>query len=149
MTPADLRSVLDRAVDELQPDEYADAIGLSAAFQARLLARLTSPASKSPTTGPMLEWRNAKEIAAELNLKPSAIYLWARTGRIPVEVFGRFRRFNLEAVRRALAADSKLPPLGTTADANGHRAGNGATYRAPTKLPVKASGNAGGTECPQ
>jgi len=80
VTPADLRSVLDRAVDELLPDQLADAIGCPAAFQARLLARLTSPPSKPLATDDVVD---VATLAGELGLARSWLRAQARANALP------------------------------------------------------------------
>jgi len=71
-----------------------------AALQSALAARLATVAPASPT-GRLL---TAKELAAEVRYSLDTIYDMARTGRIPVAARkGRAVRFDLQAVRRALA----------------------------------------------
>jgi len=70
------------------------------ALQSALAARLATMAPASPT-GRLL---TAKELAAEVRYSLDTIYDMARTGRIPVAARkGRAVRFDLQAVRRALA----------------------------------------------
>jgi excisionase family DNA binding protein len=107
---ANLRIALDRAVADAEPTTLPDLVAICAATQARAIARLATPSSTpaTPTT-----WHTAEQIAAALNVKPSAVFEWARARRIPCEKFGRFSRFNLDAVRAALASNAKMPALGT------------------------------------
>jgi len=53
----------------------------------------------------------AGELAALLRLRPSTIKSWAREGRIPCMRFSKgVVRFDLDAVREAIAAEAEHPP---------------------------------------
>ena len=74
-----------------------------AALQSALAARLASvPTTPVPPTPP--QWVKAPEVAAALAIPLARVYELQRTGRVPVQRLGRSVRFDLEAVRRALAA---------------------------------------------
>jgi hypothetical protein len=103
MTAADLRRCLDTAVVELPADETADAIGLCAAAQARLLARLTAPVA--PVTDKLV---NAKVMAEILDVPEGWVRDRGRGGQIPTHRLGHHVRFSPRAV---LEAVRKLPPL--------------------------------------
>ncbi len=100
MTVAELRAVLDAAVVEAPTAEIPDVIDLLAAVQAKLLARLAAPA---PPVGPSAVPIDAEAAAVALNVPVSQIYALARQKRIPVLRIGKYVRFDLAAVRAALA----------------------------------------------
>jgi len=71
------------------------------ALQAALAARLATVEHPASPTGRLL---TAKELAAEIRYSLDTVYDMARMGRIPVAARrGRAVRFDLQAVRRALA----------------------------------------------
>ena len=107
MTLADLRRALDAAVAELPTVDVADAIGLCAAAQSRLLAKLTAPA---PVADHHDELVTAETVAERFHLALSSVHELARQGKIPCRMFGRWRRFNLAEVAAA-GLDSKTPSL--------------------------------------
>lgn len=110
-TLADLHTMLSAAVVELPATDLADAVGACAAAQARLLARLTMPAP-TPATGSTS--MTARQLADVFEVPVSQIYEQARQGRIPCVRLGKYRRFDLAAVRQALAdgSGSKTVELG-------------------------------------
>lgn len=116
MNLAELRALVGAVpVDEL-PTIVAELAGL----QALALVRIGS-AHGGPRSGDTPPRRQtASEVADALGVEASAIYDWARKGRIPSERYGRFVRFELAEVRAAL--NSKRGSLGTRKKprANGH-----------------------------
>lgn len=104
-----LRAAVD-AVADLPVVDLPDALGVLVAGAARAQLRLAMPAMRStaPTTN-----LTAEQVASALNVRPSAVYEWHRAKRIPGERYGRFLRFDLDAVRRALAEDSKTVCFGS------------------------------------
>ena len=72
-----------------------------AALQSALATRLATVEHPASPTGRLL---TAKELAAEIRYSVDTVYDMARTGRIPVAARkGRAVRFDLQAVRKALA----------------------------------------------
>jgi excisionase family DNA binding protein len=109
--PSTLRGVLDAVVVELPAAALPDLIGVLAVTQARAQARLTVP--PLPAVG--AEDLTAEALAAVFSVPTTQIYEQARQGRIPCLRLGRYVRFNLAAVRQALAsaASTESPSLGT------------------------------------
>ena len=100
VTLANLRVALETAAAELPSGDLADAVGLLAAAQARLMGRLTAPIPTLPEAG---EWVTAAEVAQRFKLALSSVHELARQGRLPCRMFGRYRRFNLAEVASAVA----------------------------------------------
>lgn len=102
MNLADLRLALTTASVEELPDIIAQLEACKALAWIRLVAATASTqgqdASRNQTAG---------QISAALGVPESAVYDWARKGRIPSERYGRFVRFSLAEVRTAL--NSKRP----------------------------------------
>jgi hypothetical protein len=94
-----IRRALDAVVLELPADDIADAIGLCAATQARLLARLTAPTAAVPT-----KLVNAAEMAAILDVPENWVRDKTRADALPHRQLGHYIRYDpievLEAVRR-------------------------------------------------
>jgi excisionase family DNA binding protein len=109
---ANLRAALEAAASEVPAADLADAIGLCASAQARMLARLTAP---PPASTDAAEWVTAEEVAQRFHLALSSVHELARQGRLPHQMFGRYRRFNLAIVASAVAepaSNSKTISLG-------------------------------------
>lgn len=54
------------------------------------------------------------EVAAAFRVEPKTVARWARSGRLPaVRTLGGHRRFRLEDVRAALAADDGIEGVST------------------------------------
>ncbi len=107
LTLAELRLVLER-VAELPAADRADAIGLVAAAQARLLTLLVMPPNAVPADSDRLV--DAETLAERFSLSISTVHELARAGQIPCKMFGRYRRFNLAEV--AAAGGFNLGELG-------------------------------------
>jgi hypothetical protein len=104
MNLAEVRRVLDVAAVDLPVDELPDLIGLLESIKARALARMTVPAPTVPISS---GWVCADRIAEAFDVPVSQVYALARQDRIPHVKIGKYTRFDLEAVRHALArADS-------------------------------------------
>ena len=95
MTLAALRAALDAAVAELPATELPDLVGLLAAAQARAQIRLTAPLPMPKG----VECLTAAQVADAFNVPRSMICELARRGDIPCQHLGKYRRFNLDAVR--------------------------------------------------
>jgi excisionase family DNA binding protein len=98
MTLAALRVALDAAVAELPAAELPDLVGLLAAALARAQIHLVTP----PPAPVPVECLTAAQVADAFNVPRSMIYELARRGDIPCQHLGKYRRFNLDAVRQAL-----------------------------------------------
>lgn len=94
-----LRSALTAAVAELPDTDVADVIGMLAAVQARLLARLTVPAPAVVTDNELV---TAGQVAQAFGVPVSQIYEQARQRRIPCVRLGKYVRFSIAEVQRAL-----------------------------------------------
>ena len=96
-SPADLAGV---PLEEV-PSLITQLAALTAALAPRLTAIAAAPAAR-PTQP---KWATAKEVAAAFSLRLDRVYELARTRRIPsVHVGKRAMRFDIEAVRKALAS---------------------------------------------
>ena len=96
-SPADLAGV---PLEEV-PSLITQLAALTAALAPRLTAIAAAPAAR-PT---QLKWATAKEVAAAFSLRLDRVYELARTRSIPsVHVGKRAMRFDIEAVRKALAS---------------------------------------------
>ena len=98
---ATLLAALDAAARDLPDRHLAEAIGACAAAQARLSARLMAP-TPTAASETML---TAEQIAAVFQVPVTQIYALGRQNRIPSVTLGKYRRFDLEAVRSALDMD--------------------------------------------
>jgi hypothetical protein len=108
MTVADLRRALDTAVAELPADEIPDAIGLCAAAQARLTARLVARNRDAESANLFPSLVNAKEMAAILGVPQNWVRDRQRAEQIPCHHLGYYVRF---APAEVLEAVRKLPRL--------------------------------------
>jgi len=96
-SPADLAGV---PLEEV-PSLITQLAALTAALAPRLTAIAAAPAAR-PTQP---KWATAKEVAAAFSLRLDRVYELARTRSIPsVHVGERAMRFDIEAVRKALAS---------------------------------------------
>lgn len=93
-----VRADLDQALAQLDADGLEEIAGLLETYRLRVERRLVSSIAPAADDAPA----DADAIAAALGVPASAIYDWARKGRIPSERYGRFVRFRLSAVRAAL-----------------------------------------------
>jgi hypothetical protein len=104
LTLDDLRAVLEQAASDLPDAEVHDAIGLSAAFQSRMLARSTAPTPA--TLVPKLV--DAEKMAALLDVPENWVRDKARAGILPSQRLEHYVRFNPAEVFEAVR---KLPRL--------------------------------------
>jgi hypothetical protein len=75
------------------------------ALQAALAARLASrPAPGESQGSAASRLVTAKELASDLSFCLDRVYELARTGRIPCIRIGRAKRFDVQAVRKALVS---------------------------------------------
>jgi excisionase family DNA binding protein len=74
------------------------------ALQVALATRLPAPAPPGSSAGTSGHLVTAKEVAVELTLTVPRVYELARTHHIPSVRIGRTLRFDVEAVRKALAS---------------------------------------------
>jgi len=96
-SPADLATV--------PPEEVPALITQLAALVAALAPRLTAIAAAPAARPTQPKWATAKEVAVAFSLRLDRVYELARTRRIPsVHVGKRAMRFDIEAVRKALAS---------------------------------------------
>ncbi len=111
---------LDVAVREVPVDQLPDLLGLLVAAAARVQLRLAQATTPQPPVASELV--TAAQGAAALGIPESALRFWGRTGRVPVEQLGRFVRFRLGDVRRALASHAETGSAGIqkTTKKNGH-----------------------------
>lgn len=100
MTLATLSAALDAAVDELPATELAAAIGRCASAQARLLARLTTPAAPAQPTDDVVD---VASLSVELGLAPSWLRAQARAGKLPHLRCGKYIKFRRAEVLSTLA----------------------------------------------
>ncbi len=91
-------SDLEKVSVEEVPAEIARLAAILAALAVRLASTPTTPA---PSTSPCLV--TAQKVSEALSMPVPRVYELARTGRIPAVRVGRSVRFDLGAVRRALA----------------------------------------------
>jgi hypothetical protein len=112
MTPAELRSVLERAVADANTAELSDVMAALAAAQAKAMAKIaTTGAAQAATPAELVD---AEALAALLNVPPSQIYEQSRQQRIPCVRLGKYVRFSVAAVLEALASGqgTESPSLG-------------------------------------
>jgi hypothetical protein len=105
-----LRAELERAAAELPEGELAELVGLLAAVQARLVARITTP-NRVPADSAPAELVTAEVVAKRFSLAVSSVHELARLGRLPCHMFGRYRRFNLAEIAE-VAHKYKTGPVG-------------------------------------
>lgn len=99
---ATIRANLERALLESGAEQLEELSGLLVTFGLRIERELrarASVASEAVQEGPL----SSKEVAARLGVPAGAVREWARSGKIPCEHYGRFVRFQFDAVRAALA----------------------------------------------
>lgn len=125
MTLAILRAELDRAVAELVDADMADAIGLCAATQARLLARMTAPPAVAVKADGLVD---AAEMARRASLPEHWIRdqgrKWIRTAGaegIPCVKPGHYMRFDPAAVLEAIRHNRMATPEQSTESSNNSR----------------------------
>lgn len=101
-------------VDDTVAADLPVLIGDLEAARAKAWAKLTAAttAKTAADTARNDDNQTAEVIAAALNVPMSFIYELGRQDRIPVERFGRYRRFSLAAVRAALAAEANSKRAG-------------------------------------
>ena len=96
-SPADLATV--------PLEEVPSLITQLAALMAALAPRLTAVAAAPAARPTQPKWATAKEVAVAFSLRLDRVYELARTRSIPsVHVGERAMRFDIEAVRKALAS---------------------------------------------
>jgi excisionase family DNA binding protein len=94
-------------VDELSREELAALLEQLKALEGKVMARLLLGASRSQTIAEASnqgqeKMLTAKQLAEHLEVKESWVMSEARANRIPKRMVGRYVRFDLADVRRAL-----------------------------------------------
>lgn len=131
-----IRSVLEMAVVELPSAELPDLIGILAAASARAQVRLTTPVTEMVTNTAMM---SAEQVAEVFGVPSSQIAEMARQHRLPSTLVGKYRRFDLAAVRAALGASSKRVSLRAPKKRSSSAASRApATALLPPSTPEKA-----------
>jgi hypothetical protein len=92
-------------VASVPPEQVLPMVVHLSALQVALATRLPTPAALAGSQGRTpSRLVTAKELALELTLTVARVYELARTNRIPCIRIGRTERFDVEAVRKALAS---------------------------------------------
>ena len=53
-------------------------------------------------------WLNTHDVAVRLGIKPRTVALWARQGRLPAYLVGRYLRFRWEEIEIEMAAKCRV-----------------------------------------
>ena len=106
----EIERALNRAARELPADELPQLLGIVAEAQARAQARLVAP---TPAVVPTERLLTAEQVAEIFRVPVSQIYESARRHRLPCVRIGKYVRFDITAIRQALAVGvgSESPTL--------------------------------------
>ena len=137
MTLAELRQVLERTAVELPAAELPDLIGVLAATQAKVMARLTAPfLAPAPMADELVD---ADTLADEFGVPATWFRERARQNTLPHRRIGRYVRFRRADVRAALEADHRMgTPDGAEKPSNG-AAALPRRYRRTRRLPTQSA----------
>lgn len=105
LTPCSIASLPNiEDVASVPPEQVLPMVVHLSALQVALATRLPTSAPVASQARTPSRLVTAKELAAELTLTVPRVYELARTNRIPCVRIGRTERFDMEAVRNALAS---------------------------------------------